>query len=45
MEIYNKKYKELDTQMRKENVRLAERIAKVREERSDVLVHYFTEIT
>ena len=30
---YNKKYDELDAQMRKENVKLAERIAKVREER------------
>jgi hypothetical protein len=30
---YNKKYKELDAQMRKENVKLAERIAQVREER------------
>ena len=30
---YNKKYKELDTQMRKDNVKLAERIAQVREKR------------
>jgi hypothetical protein len=30
---YNKKYKELDAQMRKENVKLAERIVQVREKR------------
>ena len=30
---YNKKYKELDTQMRKDNVKLAERIAQVRDKR------------